>query len=425
MRVQCCRDAIVEPVLLLKERSMAYLFQLVLALLALVSSTTPPPNPNPAPVLVAPELALVGATLIDGTGSAPIPDAVILIGGGRILGVGTRASMTIPPGTPVRNLRGTTLLPGFVNAHAHSEQLTAEQMRTWTRAGVTTIRDLGGPLADLVQRRTEASNDPTLPRMLITGPIMTVPGGHPIPVSGHDASVITVQGPTDAGIQATKILTSGADLIKIAVSGRTDVRWPELSNAEIAAISAAAHARTARVSAHVDRAVALRRAVEQGISDAAHSPRDRVPDSTFQLMADHGVAFVPTIDVYENLAEERGIAAAWRRTTRLVMYDNLRRAHAAGVTLALGDDYGNPRVRLGIPLDEITHWQQAGIQPLEIIRAATLGGAIVCGLADEIGSLEVGKQADILVVDGDLMRDIRILERPVLVLHHGQIVYER
>ena len=140
-------------------------------------------------------------------------------------------------------------------------------------------------------------------------------------------------------------------------------------------------------------------------------------------MAQRGVAFVPTIDVYENLAEERGNAAEWRRVTRPIMYSNLVRANKAGVLLAVGDDYGNPRVALGMPLDEMRHWQRAGIAPLQIIKAATLGSATVCGLEGEIGSVEAGKQADLLVVQGDPLADLSALARPVLVLHAGQIVH--
>ncbi len=394
--------------------------RILLAVLALAN--TPVSQTSSLPQIGQPELALVGATLIDGTGQAPIRTAVVLVGGGRILAAGPASQIVVPPGIETRDLRGTTLLPGFVNAHAHSQALSADEMRAWTRAGITTIRDLGGVLPALAERRMLAASDPTLPRMLIAGPIVTVPGGHPIPVSGQGDDVVTVRGAADARATVNALLDGGANLIKIAVSGRTDVRWPELSNAEIAAITATARSRGARISAHIDRAVALRRAVENGISDAAHSPRDRVPDATFRLMAQRGVAFVPTIDVYENLAEERGNAAEWRRVTRPIMYSNLVRANAAGVLLAIGDDYGNPRVALGMPLDEMRHWQRAGLAPLQIIKAATLGSATVCGLEAEIGSVEAGKQADLLVVQGDPLADLSALTRPILVLHAGQVV---
>jgi imidazolonepropionase-like amidohydrolase len=171
--------------------------------------------------------------------------------------------------------------------------------------------------------------------------------------------------------------------------------------------------------------VALRRAVEQGIDDAAHMPRDRMPDDLVALMVVGGVALVPTIAVYEELAVERGNAAEWRRVVLPVMQDNLRRFIAAGGMLALGDDYGNPGVPLGMPMPEIRHWLAAGLTPMQVIAAATQGGAAVCGLAGEVGSLRVGMAADILAVEGDPLADMGALERPALVLRGGRVAYER
>jgi imidazolonepropionase-like amidohydrolase len=253
---------------------------------------------------------------------------------------------------------------------------------------------------------------------------VTVPGGHPIPVYGLSDEILTVDDPDDARAKVRALIDAGANVVKIAVSGRTDVRWPELSNDEIRAIAEVARERGVRVAAHIDRAAALRRAVENGISDAAHMPRDRMPDDLIAQMAARGVALIPTIDVYEALAEERGAGDEWRRTTQPVMYDNLRRFVGAGGTLALGDDYGNPGVALGMPMAEIRHWLAAGLDPMQVIVAATRGGAEVCGLAGEIGTVEAGKAADLLVVDGDPLVAIGALERVALVVHAGVIVVQ-
>src|SRR5581483_5044738 len=177
--------------------------------------------------------------------------------------------------------------------------------------------------------------------------------------------VLAVRGAEDARAQTLALIDAGADVIKIAVSGRADVDWPELSDAEIAGIAAAARERGVRVAAHVDRSAGLRRAVENGITDAAHMPRDRMPDALIALMVARGVVMSPTIAVYEALAAERGNLPEWRRATMPVMYDNRRRYVAAGGLLALGDDYGNPGVELGMPMAELRHWIAAGLTPMQ------------------------------------------------------------
>ncbi|HWQ16174.1 MAG TPA: amidohydrolase family protein [Roseiflexaceae bacterium] len=402
------------------------------------ASPTPapaPPTPTAAPASATPaatltaaapryDLVLLGGTLIDGTGAPPLPGAVVAILGGWVAAVGPADEVPFAAGTPTRDLRGATILPGFVNAHAHTWELETDALRGWTRAGITTVRDVGGPLVPLVARREAlAAGEQALPRLLVSGPIVTVPGGHPIPIYGHNERALAVRGPEDAAARTAALLDGGADLIKIAVSGRTDTGWPELSDEEIRAIVETAHGRGARVTAHVDRAAALHRAVEQGIDDAAHMPRDRMPDELVALMVARGVALVPTIAVYEELARARGDAPGWRQAVLPVMQDNLRRFAAAGGTLALGDDYGNPGVPLGMPMAEIRHWIAAGLTPMQVLVAATKGGAAVCGLAGAIGVLRPGVAADILVVAGDPLADIEVLGRPMLVLHGGQVAY--
>jgi imidazolonepropionase-like amidohydrolase len=370
-------------------------------------------------------MILVGATLIDGTGSAPILDAVIAIRGDQIVGVGPAGSVAIDPAAQIIDLQGKTILPGLINAHAHTTSLDDDQLRAFTQAGVTTVRDMAGPLDLLTQRvqRLAELNDPSLPRLRIAGPMITVPGGHPISIYGERPESIAVRNPAEARTVVERLLDAGVNHIKIAVSGRTDVDWPELTDEEIRAIVAIAHQRGARVTAHIDRASALRRAVLDGLDDAGHMPRDRMSDALIALMVERGVALVPTIDVYENLAEERGNGEAWRQSTLPIMEDNLRRFVAAGGILALGDDYGNPGVALGLPDDEIEKWLGAGLTPMQIIVAATQGSAQVCGIDQELGTLVPGKIADILVVDGDPLSDLGVLRQVVLVLRGGRVAY--
>jgi imidazolonepropionase-like amidohydrolase len=391
---------------------------------ASVATTVPTPTAVPAPRY---DLVLVGGTLIDATGAAPLEHAAIAIQGRRIAEIGAADTLLYSADTPVLDVSGATIMPGFVNSHVHITGLADDDLRRWTRAGVTTVRDLAGPLVDLVatRDRIRAANDAALPRLLVAGPIVTVEGGYPFAVGEQALRVegLAVRDAHDARAVVSALADGGADLIKLAVSGRTDVQWMELSDQEIAAITATAHARGLRVSAHVDRVVALRRAVLNGIDDVAHSPRDRIPDEVIALMVERGVSMSPTISVYEALAGHRHNGAAWRKWMQPVMYDNLRRFVAAGGLLALGDDYGGvPGMPVGMPMAELLHWQAAGLTPQQIIEASTRGSARAIGLEAELGTVEVGKVADLLVVQGDPLADLSALARPLLVVHDGQIV---
>ncbi|NJN19674.1 MAG: amidohydrolase family protein [Oscillochloris sp.] len=357
------------------------------------TATAPPATATPIPPTPLPryDLVLVGVTIIDGTGAAPLPNMALAINGDRIAAIAPAGALVYSADTPVRDLAGASLLPGFINAHAHTHQLSDAELRRWVQAGVTTVRDLSAPL-DIVARRDALAADFSVPRLLVSGPMVTVPGGHPIPIYGLNERVLTVGGVADARLQIAALADAGVDVIKIAVSGRSDTSYPELSDAEIAAISETARSRGIAVTAHVDRAVALERAVANGIGDAAHAPRDRIPDALIAAMVQRGVGMVPTVDVYEALAEQRGNAAEWRLVILPVMYDNLRRFAAAGGTLALGDDFGGADgTQLGMPMAEIRHWLAAGIAPLEVIRAATQGSAKVAGIAATWERLRSGR----------------------------------
>jgi imidazolonepropionase-like amidohydrolase len=392
-----------------------------------VPTQAPTPTAVPAPRY---DLVLIGGTLIDATGAPPLENAAIAIQGRRIVQIGTADALRYSADTTVVDVRGATIMPGFINSHVHITGLTDDDLRRWTRAGVTTIRDLAGPLVELVatRNRIRAANDATLPRLLVAGPIVTVEGGYPFAVGEQALRVegLAVRNADDARAIVSALADGEADLIKLAVSGRTDVHWMELSDEEIAAITATAHARGLRVSAHVDRVVALRRAVLNGIDDAAHSPRDRMTDEVIALMVERGVSMSPTISVYEALARHRGNGAIWRKRMQPLMYDNLRRFVVAGGILALGDDYGGvPSMPVGMPMAELLHWQAAGLSPQQIIEASTRGSALAIGLEAELGTVEVNKVADLLVVQGDPLADLSALTRPLLVVHDGRIVDPR
>ncbi len=362
-------------------------------------------------------LALVHATLVDGTGAAPLPDATVLVAGERILAAGPSSAIAIPAGARVIELSGSCILPGFINAHVHFA-FDAASLRTWARAGVTTVRDLeiissSPSLAEagrLLALRRTALSAPECARLLAIGYLITVPGGY-----GRTC----VSSPEEARRRVDELLDQGADQIKYSLeTGYAGVQGlPLLTAEEIAAIVDAAHARGRRVTTHITQAGFLSRVVESGADEAAHLPYDHIPDELIGRMVDRGFIIVPTLTVLEFYGALAGTA------------DNLRRFVAAGGQVALGNDHTStppPEAgavwELGMPMHELRLMRQAGMTPAQIVVAATRNAARACGLEAELGTVEAGKLADLLVVEGDPLRDLEALRRVRLVVHGGRVI---
>jgi imidazolonepropionase-like amidohydrolase len=361
----------------------------------------------------ASDLALVSGTLIDGTGADPIPDAVVVVQSGRVTAVGPRAQVTIPTGTHTVDVQGATILPGFINAHVHGSY-DEDTLKAWAQGGVTTVRDMatGRPPGEAFCLRDSMRDNLQCARLVAAGPMVTVPGGYPIAKWGVDS--ITATSPEDARQKVNQLLDDGADFVKIPLESGVifGQEMPMLSPEETAAIVETAHARGAWVSAHVSVTQDLEKAIDAGVDDVAHMVTDELPDELVARMVESGTYWVPTIELWKGVGYGLGVHVV----------DNLRRFVEAGGKVALGTDYaGAPDVDfdLGMPIDEIKWMQEAGMTPLQIIVAATKHAAHVCTLGQEIGTLEAGKVADILVVDGDPLKDVHALTKTKLVFREG------
>jgi imidazolonepropionase-like amidohydrolase len=358
-------------------------------------------------------LALVNGTLLDGTAAAPVERAVVLIEGGRIRAAGPSSAVVVPTDARIVDVSGAFILPGFINAHVH-DAFDEERLRAWAQAGVTTVRDEGitgasRSLADLMALRQALAASPRTARLVSAGYMITVPDGY---------GSLDVTSPEDARRKVNWELDQGVDLVKVALETGYGA-WRNLpipSDEELRAVVAAAHERGRFVSAHVTQAQYLAQVVAAGVDDAAHAPGDPVPDSVIRRMVADGVHLVPTLTVLEAYG---ALAAASQ---------NLRRMAAAGVVVALGNDYtaipqnGFDHFELGMPMHEITRMAEAGMSPIRIITAATRDAAHVCGLDAVLGTIEAGKIADVLVVNGNPLVDLGALIEVRMVIHDGEVI---
>jgi imidazolonepropionase-like amidohydrolase len=375
------------------------------------SPSAGPTRLEPSPTAAPASLAFVNGTLIDGAGHGAEPDAVIVVDGRRIAAAGPRDTVTIPDGTPIVDVAGGTILPGFINAHVHGSD-DRRALATWAGSGVTTVRDLGSdrPQADLFAMRNEASQDPGLARLVAAGPMLTVPGGY---------GSLPVTSPSHARQTVTELLDAGADLVKVGIEddlqGR---RWTLIPIETLTAIVETAHARGVPVAAHVSRSRHVELALQAGVDDVVHMIVDELPDELAARMVRDGMQWVPTLELWQCVQtlhqvdwDDRAIAS-------------LRRFVAAGGSVALGTDFGGYRCAFdeGMPVTEIGLMREADMSPMQIIMAATRNAARVSNLGDALGTLEPGREADILVVAGNPLDDLGALADVRWVVHGGVVI---
>ena len=358
-------------------------------------------TPTVVAILKDEPIALIGR-LIDGTGAEPLEDGVIIIQAGTITAVGTRQEVAIPTNANILEFTGATILPGFINAHVHSTY-QADYLEMWAQAGVTTVRDLGAKFPFYRwYLRDQYNQDATLATLISAGPLITVPGGYPQVGSNFPSLLIT--NPDQARRAIAELISDGADVIKIVVDSGEGL--PTLSLEEATAIVETAHQYGVPVAAHIGSLSNLRLVVNAGVDDFSHIVPEPIPEDVLAQIITNDIYWVPTLETAGG-------------------YDagNLRTFVAAGGHVALGNDSGLLEgMEMGMPLREILMMQAAGMTPMEIIVAATKNAAHVCNRDDTLGTLEVGKTADILVVNGDPLENLQVLKDVLMVIHQGVII---
>ena len=367
-------------------------------------------------------LSLINGIVIDGTGADAVPNGAVVIQNGRIIAAGPRKQVEIPANTHTIDVQGRTILPGFINAHVHAAY-SAWILKLWAKGGVTTVRDLGalGPYtrAKFVTRDTLNAN-PKCARLFAVGSFINVKGGYPIAYWGGHA--VTITSPEEARRAVNKLIDDGADVIKTAMeSGYAfgQSGWPLLSPGEAKALVDTAHERGKPVTAHVTSARDLNRALDAGVDEIAHMVVDELSEQLISRMVEAGTRWVPTLELWQ------GVSRIYPISHGSMAIKNLALFVEAGGEVVLGTDYAGARnvdFDLGMPIHEIEWMQEAGMTPMQIIIAATKNGARSCNMENELGTLESGKLADVLIVDGDPLADIHALTNAHLILCEGKLI---
>jgi len=367
-------------------------------------------------------LSLTNGILIDGTGADAVPEGAVVIRDGRIVSAGPRAQLAIPANANIIDVQGGTILPGFINAHVHAAY-SAFTLNAWAKGGVTTVRDLGAfgtyKRPNFVTRDKLNAN-PKCARLFAVGSFINAEGGYPMAyLGGH---VVSVTSPEEARQAVNKLIDDGADVIKTAMeSGYAfgQSGWPLLSPEEATALVDTAHERGKPVTAHVTSARDLERALDAGVDEIAHMVVDKLSEQLISRMVETGTRWVPTLELWQ------GVSRKYHINHGSMAINNLALFLEAGGEVVLGTDYAGARqvdFDLGMPIHEIKWMQEAGMTPLQIIVAATRNGARSCNIEGELGTLEKGKLADVLVVDGDPLVDVHALTKARLILREGKSI---
>ncbi len=400
-------------------------------------------------------------TLIDGTGAAPVPDAVVLVKDNRIEAVGRRERIRLPGSAFTEiDAGGGTVLPGFIDTHVHlmlegvniaRDMITPFSMRFYNAvaymrhtldAGITSVRDAGG--ADVGVKQAVETGVVPGPRMQISIVMLSTTGGHGdswmrsgdsyhmfSPYPGYpDAICDGVEGVRK---KVREVLRSGAEVIKIASTGGvlspTDhPEYTQFSPEELEVIvQEAAFHRGVKVMAHAQGAEGVKNALRAGIHSIEHGIY--LDDEAIELMLQRGAFLVPTLLAPLTVLEvgekggmpEYGVVKA--REVVEIHSDSISRAYKAGVKIAMGTDAGV--MPHGTNLRELGLMVNIGMTPMQSIVATTKVAAECLGWQDRVGTVESGKLADIVIAKTDPLVDIRSLENPdniVIVMKDGQLV---
>ncbi len=376
------------------------------------------------------KIGIHNGMIIDGNGEILL-DSVIIIEDG-IIKVIDNQDVCNHYFDRIINAKGLTILPGFINTHAHTgfkyinnvhcKGFQEEYLIACINEGITTIRDEGmftdDTLEDVVYAKRLIESNNMYPRIVTTGKFFTAPKGY-----GGEAP-IEIETIDEVAVKIEELLGLGIDMVKTVLEDGLDPSTyglPKLSDELLKEICIKAHDKGVKVSAHVTQSHNLKRLIDAGIDDAAHMVYDDLSDELINEMVHKNVFVIPTLTVSKMISDKYG-APVFESTKQ-----NVLRFVEAGGNIALGDDFieeESPWYRLGMPKLELQLLKEAGLTNMQIIIAATKNGAIVCGLDNEIGTIESGKRADLLLIEGNPLENIEYIYNVRMVIKDGCIIVE-
>lgn len=404
-------------------------------------------------------VVLRAARLIDGTGAAPVANAVVVITDDRIVAVGAEASVRVPSGARRIDLGDVTLLPGFIDMHVHligraledegSQEAAvkdypgfaaivgAEHARRTLLGGFTSVRQVGAyGFEDIGLRKAIEAGYVPGPRMQAAGHSLGITGGHcdennyrPGLMDGSPESGIA-NGADEVRAAVRYQVKYGADAIKTCATagvlsgGDAPVGVLQYRLEELQAMVDEATKMGRKVAAHAHGTEGIKVAVRAGVASIEHG--SFLDDEGARLMADRGTYLVPTLMAGEavlraaDAGEMPPYIAEKARAAATAMRTAIKRAMAAGTPIALGTDAGVGRH--GENAHEFTlmvEW--GGMTPLQAIVAGTSSAAKLLGWESRVGTLKAGLLADIVAVPGDPTRDVKALERVSFVMKGGVV----
>ena len=442
-------------------------YKLFLTLLLILSCLCVSAFPqNPTPIGIRPEppegkgvVALRAARLIDGTGAAPIRNAIVIVTNSKITAVGDAASVRIPAGVKVIDLGDVTLLPGFIDAHTHlvgrvlgdpeGETSSVRDFESFTAilgvlhardtlmAGFTTVRNVGasGPFNDMALRKAINEGWTPGPRMQTAGHALGITGGH-CDDNGFKPGVVQLgpmdgvaNGPEEIRAAVRYQIKYGADVIKTCATGGVlsegdAVGATQYSFEELKALVDESNKLERRVAAHAHGTEGIKLAVRAGVSSIEHG--SFLDEEGARLMVERGTFLVPTLmagEAVERAAKNgvlKGLRAEKAFAAAAAMRRGIKIAVANKVQIALGTDAGVfPHGTNAREFFLLVEW--GGLSNMEAITAGTMNGAKLLGWDQNLGSLTTGKWADIVAVSGDPLKDIHAMEKVVFVMKNGMV----